>query len=105
MKNTTTAYNGQVGEPKTTYVLQLEAENAALRGRLFSLTCRECGDDLKSLYCPSCGRPMAQVVGQEYPSYAALRARVEELEAENTELRISYKRQLEESITLRKILG
>lgn len=55
---------------------QLEAENAELRGRLFSLTCKECGDNLKSLYCPSCGRPMAQVVGQEYPSYAALRERV-----------------------------
>jgi len=37
MKNTTTAYSGQVGEPKTTYVLQLEAENAALRARVEEL--------------------------------------------------------------------
>ena len=37
MKITTTAYNGQVGEPKTTYVLQLEAENAALRARVEEL--------------------------------------------------------------------
>jgi hypothetical protein len=37
MTTTATAYNGQVGEPKTTYVLQLEAENAELRKQVDEL--------------------------------------------------------------------
>lgn len=49
----------------------------ALRARLFSLTCCECGDRLRSHYCPTCGKPMAGDGG----TYADLRAENERLKA------------------------
>jgi hypothetical protein len=39
----------------------LEAENARLRARLFSLACSQCPGEPKGLYCSTCGKAMAYV--------------------------------------------
>lgn len=64
-----------------------EARIAELEARVFSFSCKECGDKqahplaVKSLHCATCGKPMSHVVGQVNPTYAELKARIAELEA------------------------
>lgn len=48
----------------------------ALRARLFSMTCRECGDRLRSHYCPTCGKSM----GGNGGTYAELQSEISGLE-------------------------
>ena len=64
-------------------IAELEEQAQGWKARLVSMTCKECGKNLKSHYCPTCGKSLCN---RDLPSLPEARKRIAELEAENARM-------------------